>query len=244
MATITYYTTPAKLEASFDASGGYDYSLKPTKVTLDYGNLTLIANGSGFSSNLTGYISSIQVLLNGKTQLSVSGLRISLEDAYYAPSPYDYVMDVALGGSDKITGSAYSDTLYGWSGNDTIKGLTGNDRITGGAGKDNLYGGSGNDLFDFNKTSESGTNSNSRDVIADFVRGTDKIDLSTIDANTTAGGNNAFTKLFNSTAAFTTPGQLKFTGGILYGNTDSDSAAEFSIQLTGISKLSSSDFIL
>lgn len=253
MATITYYTTPAKLEASFDATGGYDYTLKSNKVTLDYGNLTLIANGSGFSNNLTGYISSIQVLLSGKTQLSVSGLHVSLEDAYHASSPYDYVMEVALGGSDKITGSIYSDALYGWAGNDTINGLAGNDtliggsgsdRIAGGMGKDRLTGEAGNDIFVLTMPKESGFSTTSRDVITDFTRGQDRIDLSGIDSNTAVAGNNAFKQLLPSGAAFTSAGQLKLIGDVLCGNTDADATPEFAIQLVGISALTLGNFIL
>lgn len=244
MATITYYTTPAKLEEGFRDTGTSSYSLSSTKVTLSYGNLKLIVTGTGFSNSLSGTIKGLTVELGGKKQLVATNISISLKNAYYADDSYDYVMDRAVGGADTITGSAYSDKLYGWGGNDTIKGLAGNDRIIGGMGRDKLYGGSGKDVFDLNKASESGTSSSSRDVIADFMRGSDKIDLATIDANPKVSGNNAFTKLFNSNTAFTAPGQLKFTGGILYGNTDSDSAAEFSIQLTGISKLALSDFIL
>jgi hypothetical protein len=82
-----------------------------------------------------------------------------------------------------------------------------------------------------------------RDVITDFVRGADKIDLSTIDANTARAGNNAFTSVIASTASFTAAGQLKVTAGVLYGNTDADSAAEFAIALTGIASLTNGDFI-
>lgn len=253
MATITYYTTPAKLEASFRDTGDYDYSLSSTKATLDYGNLTLIATGSGFSESLSGTISSVKVLLDGKTQVSVSGLRVSLEDAYYAYSPFDYVMNAALGGSDTITGSRYSDTLNGWNGNDTINGLAGNDtliggggndRITGGAGADRLTGGSGRDIFDFDYASQSGASSTTRDAIADFVRGTDKIDLSTIDARSNVSGNNSFSKFIAASSSFTAAGQLKFANGVLFGNTDTDSTAEFSIKLTGISTLSLSDIVV
>lgn len=77
------------------------------------------------------------------------------------------------------------------------------------------------------------------------MRGQDKIDLSTIDANTaSASANDAFTAFIASVTAFSAAGQLRLNGNVLYGNTDTDIAAEFAIQLTGISTLTTADFVL
>lgn len=146
-------------------------------------------------------------------------------------------------GHDSISGYGGIDLLYGGAGNDKLNGGVSDDRLTGGAGKDTLTGGTQADIFDFDKTSETGTTSTTRDVITDFVRGTDKIDLSGIDSNPLVSGNNSFKQQF-VTGSFTAPGQLKFSGGILYGNIDGDSSPEFSIQLTGIATLTASDIIL
>lgn len=143
-----------------------------------------------------------------------------------------------------ITGNSGNNTLNGLAGADNLRGGTGNDTLIGGSGKDTLQGGSGSDIFDFNNTAESGPSSTTRDVISDFVRGLDKIDLSGIDANTQVANNNAFTSLIASNASFTAAGQLKLVGNVLYGNTDADASAEFSVQLTGISALSLSDLVL
>ncbi|CAK0773641.1 hypothetical protein CCP3SC15_4860003 [Gammaproteobacteria bacterium] len=43
---------------------------------------------------------------------------------------------------------------------------------------------------------------------------------------------------------FTVAGQMKFVSGVLYGNTDADSAPEFAIQLTGITAITTSDLVL
>jgi hypothetical protein len=45
---------------------------------------------------------------------------------------------------------------------------------------------------------------------------------------------------------FANAGDLYFDNAahVLYGNTDADAAAEFAIQLTGITSLASSDFFL
>jgi serralysin len=156
-----------------------------------------------------------------------------------------------LSGIEGLLGSKYNDTLIGnnaanrlsgGAGRDWLNGGAGNDVLTGGTGRDVLIGGTGRDIFDFNAISESlvGTN---RDVIKDFVHGWDKIDLSTIDANATAVGNNAFT--FTAGTSFTAAGQLKFANGILYGNTDGNLAtAEFEIGLTGVASITASDLVL
>lgn len=146
-------------------------------------------------------------------------------------------------GNNSLTGGNGNDRLAGASGNDKLSGGSGNDTLIGGSGRDTMTGGSGNDIFDFNAVTDSGTTSTTWDIIADFVRGQDRIDLSTIDANTTGGANDAFSSTLVSN--FTAAGQLKFDSGVLYGNTDGNlSTAEFAIQLTGISTLSAADFIL
>jgi Ca2+-binding RTX toxin-like protein len=156
-----------------------------------------------------------------------------------------------LSGIEGLLGSRYNDILIGnnaanrlsgGAGNDYLNGGTGNDVLTGGAGRDVLIGGAGIDMFDFNAVSESLAGA-SRDVIRDFVHGSDKIDLFTIDANATQAGNNAFT--FVAGASFTAAGQVKFANGILYGNTDGNLAtAEFEIALSGVTTLTASDFVL
>ena len=143
-----------------------------------------------------------------------------------------------------LDGGAGDDILSGGAGDDRLIGGAGNDRLIGGAGKDVLTGGAGNDIFDFNAPGETGLTSPIWDVITDFMRGSDKIDLATLDANTATAANDAFGAIIGSTTTFTAAGQLKVANGVLYGNTDSDSIAEFAIQLTGITSLTTADFIL
>jgi serralysin len=81
-------------------------------------------------------------------------------------------------------------------------------------------------------------------VVGDFTAGQDKIDLSTLDANTATTANDAFTEIIAATAAFTKAGQLKFANGVLYGNVDADADAEFAIQLTGVTTFSAADLVL
>ena len=107
-------------------------------------------------------------------------------------------------------------------------------------------------LFRFEAKGDSLTSS-SRDVITDFTVGQDKIDLSMIDANTSlfARGDQAFS-FIGTAGKFTAPGQLRYSyqmiGGkeftVVEGNTDSGSAADFSIALTGHHVLTANDFFM
>jgi serralysin len=146
--------------------------------------------------------------------------------------------------ANKIIGNGAANVLSGGDGADTLVGGLGNDTLVGGQGKDVLEGGSGSDVYVFNAASESGATSAAWDVVNDFVRGQDKVDLRGIDANTATVANDAFTTFIASTAAFTAAGQLKFVDGVLYGNTDGDADAEFAIQLTGITQLTTADVTL
>jgi hypothetical protein len=86
------------------------------------------------------------------------------------------------------------------------------------------------------------------DVITDFAVGTDKIDLSAIDASTILGGNNAFS--FNGTTKFgtSTQGEIyykKFSDHtMVYIDNDGDNGVEMAIRLTGLHNLTASDFVL
>ncbi|MEH2330133.1 M10 family metallopeptidase C-terminal domain-containing protein [Nostoc sp.] len=147
-------------------------------------------------------------------------------------------------GNSLLNGGSGNDNIFGNGGNDTLIGGAGNDSLTGGTGKDILTGGSGNDIFKYNSTSDSLLSS--RDLITDF-RGNgslpgDRIDVSTIDANSTIGGNQAFT--FIGSGQFSAPGQIRYSGGILQGNTDGNLSANFEIRLIGAPQLVSSDLIL
>ena len=148
--------------------------------------------------------------------------------------------------SNRVTGNSGDNLLKGWSGNDTLDGGNGTDTLIGGAGADILTGGIGNDRFVFNSKNETGIVDGQWDVIMDFASGQDLLDLSGIDAAEGSAGDQAFSVILGSADSFTTAGQLRFdtTTHMLYGNTDSDSDAEFGIKLSGAGSLSSSDMVL
>ena len=94
---------------------------------------------------------------------------------------------------------------------------------------------------------ETGTSGGTRDQIEDFVHGSDEIDLATIDANTTAAGNQAFA--FIGAAAFSgVAGQLRAVQSavdtVISGDINGDSVADFQIQLNTVVTLTAGDFVL
>jgi len=145
-------------------------------------------------------------------------------------------------GNDTLTGGISDDTLLGGAGNDFLRGTLGEDTLRGGIGKDRLAGGADADTFVFGTIGEAGKGATG-DIILDFQRGSDVIDLHLIDANTGVTGNQAFTFV---TGAFTAAGQIHFIAGthILEGNVNGNLAADFQITLNNISALSAADFIL
>jgi Ca2+-binding RTX toxin-like protein len=155
------------------------------------------------------------------------------------------------GGNDTLSGLAGNDTLDGGAGNDTLNGGDGNDRLTGGAGLDTLSGGLGSDTFAYLTAADSGSSS-SRDLIQDFAPGTDKIDISVFDANTSllALGTQNFVFDGSSTSTTAAAGHLHYrydsAANITYveGNTNSNSTMEFQIKLAGMLTLASTDFVL
>jgi Ca2+-binding RTX toxin-like protein len=146
-------------------------------------------------------------------------------------------------GNDLLIGSDGADSIAGDDGNDTIGGGNGDDTVFGGAGGDVLLGGLGDDLFVYSDAAESGIADPDRDFIKDFDRyGDDLIDLSLIDADTTAGGDQAFSLIFD--AAFSgTAGELRFDANLLQADTDGDGNADFEIGLN-TAVLAADDFVL
>ncbi|MBI3506723.1 MAG: M10 family metallopeptidase C-terminal domain-containing protein, partial [Proteobacteria bacterium] len=166
--------------------------------------------------------------------------------------------DTLYGGSgnDTLNGNDQDDTLYGGSDNDTLNGNDNNDtlygglgidNLSGGAGQDTLTGGSGVDTFTFSAIGDSDKDASKSDVITDFLHGTDKIDLSGIDANTSTGGNQAFAFGGNNVNTVANSVTWSESGGntIIHIDNSGNTTADMQIVLTGTGLgLTSSDFIL
>ncbi|MDQ8754817.1 M10 family metallopeptidase C-terminal domain-containing protein [Sphingosinicella sp. LHD-64] len=133
-------------------------------------------------------------------------------------------------GDDTVRGGNDNDTLNGNAGNDGLNGGNGNDTLNGGTGDDLLYGGNGNDLFVF--TDLGGT-----DVIGDFRRGDDKVDVSGlgdfawVGSGAFSGGGGAELRGYSQGGQF-----------FLSGDADGDGDGDFLIQVN--TTLTTADIIL
>jgi serralysin len=171
---------------------------------------------------------------------------------------FDTVIENAKGGGgdDKITASDVSsqlsggkgaDTLVGGAGRDVLKGGADADHLVGGAGNDRFIGGGGSDVFAFGKGDFGASTTKAGDLIRDFQSGHDQIDLSAVDANSSAKGNQDFVFLggdqFDGKA-----GELRFDNSghntMIYGDVDGDGVADFAIKLVGEHALTAADFVL
>lgn len=178
------------------------------------------------------------------------------DTAYYTGSRAGVIVSLATGvgsGGDaegdtlvdveQVIGSSFNDTLTGGAGGNSLWGGAGDDILIGGGGADRLKGEAGNDLFVYLSTGDS--TAAARDTIFDFGAG-DRIDLSAIDANLGAAGDQAF--IFVANAAFSAVGQLRLQtvggGVIVQGDVDGDRIADFQISVDGVSSLQASDFVL
>jgi Ca2+-binding RTX toxin-like protein len=140
--------------------------------------------------------------------------------------------------------------LFGGGGHDTLFGGDGNDLILGGGGADGLTGGAGADTFRYDAASDS--SGGLHDLIGDFQTGLDKIDLSRIDANTHAEGNQAFSWIgsnaFSGTGA-ASAGELRVFDDNgrqrIEGDTNGDGVADLVILLqVGSAPVAPGDFLL
>ncbi|NWF44299.1 heme peroxidase [Hydrogenophaga sp. D2P1] len=207
-----------------------DFTAVAANLTVNLGTATAVVNGSGTTTALSDTVYGVENFIGGSGNDSITG----------------------SSAANQLSGGLGNDSLMGAAGRDTLDGGAGDDTLTGGAGLDNLTGGDGVDVFDYNASNESGVGAAVRDLIADFVAGTDKLDFSTLDANTGVAGNQDFT--FNATdgALFTGAGQIVYhyegSGGseitVIEGNVNNNLGTDFQVALVGHVSLSASDFIL
>lgn len=215
-----------------------------TKYQLSYGNgLRDVFTGTGFIYDdnllpLAGTVKSVTEYYGSTKWFSITGMNTSAGSvvvAAFSPGLNDdaALMLEILKGKDTVIGSEYDDFLFAAAGNDVIKGRGGNDVILAGPGADDFYGGSGADLFVFVERVQSTVSAKGRDTIFDF-KSNDRIDVSALDANLKAGGDQSFkfvgTKVFSGHA-----GELRYTkkdsDTLIYGDVNGDKKADFSIHL-------------
>ena len=180
---------------------------------------------------------------------------------------------VGAEGNDSLLGGSALDTLFGGEGNDYISGFTGNDQLIGNNGDDTLLGGStndslygdagadllrgeggayilwggaGNDVFLYLQNNESA--SSGRDVIYDFIKGQDKINLANFtDVKDSSNPADDVQVYFTGIRAGAGSGtELGYSYDATKGNTVISTAAGdiyFFLELYGNIALSNSDFI-
>jgi Ca2+-binding RTX toxin-like protein len=208
------------------------------------GTLTLLAGDTGLERVVIGTGTGASAATTGKVALNVD-----------ATASANGLTITGNAGNNTLTGSGFADTLDGGAGNDVLLGGLGNDVLIGGLGQDTLTGGIGNDIFKFSLITESGTTATKSDVITDFVKGQDVIDLSGLDAFlATKNVNDTF--IWQGTAAFsnTTQGEVRYEKFDVAGtandhtmiwiDNDKDTGVEMGIRLTGLHDLAASDFVL
>jgi serralysin len=141
--------------------------------------------------------------------------------------------DVVFGDDATDSGQDGSDALFGGLGNDVLHGQGGDDTLTGGAGSDILIGGYGHDVFVFQAVGES--TADLPDVISDLGR-RDHIDLTAIDADVNADGDQAFhlVAAFSGHAAeLTVTYDAASASTFISGDVDGDGAADLVIRAIG-----------
>jgi Ca2+-binding RTX toxin-like protein len=175
---------------------------------------------------------------------SAGGVFVSLNDniAAYGDAEGDRLYNI-----DNLTGSIHADNLWGNHWSNVINGGDGNDSLKGYGGADTLVGGQGADQFIWNSTSETGVTIPTMDLISDFdVAQGDRINLSAVDANVFASGNQAFT--FIGQDGFTGAGQINYVHvgneTIIQMQTGQDPDVEGAIRLAGLLTPEASWFVL
>lgn len=203
--------------------------------TLSGGGGNDVLDGMGGADNLVGGAGNDTYVVDNAgdrvTEASTGGSDEVLASVNYTLASRVYVEKltalgdaaVSLTGNElaqTLTGNQADNFLYGMAGNDVLIGRAGNDKLRGGLGADTLTGGSGADFFVFEK-------GGGNDKVTDFVSGTDKIDLSLVTGVTMA---NVKTAVSNGNT-------------IVSVDANNDGRADFTITLTGVTQVQTSDFI-
>lgn len=247
--TVVAASDPEGQSLTYSISGGADaghFVINPTTGALSFVDAPNFESPADIGSD-NKY--DVQVTVSDGTLIDTQSVAVSVANVV------DGMTLTGTNGANNLTGTTAEDTLYGLGGNDTLwggggadvlQGDSGNDTLYGGWGSDLLIGGDGADRFLFSSIAD--TQVGAADVIGDFKRiDKDRISLAGIDANATAGGDQAFTFIGNG--AFTgTAGQLRYelSEGNTYvmGDVNGDGVADFAIQVSGLVNFASGDFLL
>lgn len=226
------------LSGSFDAAtvGVGDGGTGTDDLGLNLGFTVDLAAGTAQSYQASYAIARFETvsayndsIVSGDDAANVIGVREIFD------STSGHVRFEGRGGNDRLTGSLGADTLDGGAGADVLVGSEGADTLSGGGGRDLFLLGEGDSL------------TGAADRITDFKVGSDRIDLSAIDAKSRTAAPDTFT--FIGDHAFSgAAGELRFTISgattIIEGDTDGDRKADLSITLDGARMLDATSFVL
>ena len=182
-------------------------------------------------------------------------------DSYLVEDATDVVQEGAASGTDRVV--SFVDYALGanvekldligaalvGTGNGLANTLTGNglaNTLSGLDGADTPIGGAGADRFVF-RLGDSGPDAASRDVVTDFTKASDRLDLRQIDAIAATAADDAFA--FIGTGAFTgVAGQLRYeahAGGVtVQVDTDGNGAADLTLDVLGLTSMAANCFLL
>lgn len=222
-------------------------------INLRAANLTYGTGGGGYVSSVNGVMGGYTIAAgvvienarggNGNDRIVGNGASNTLDGR----GGNDVLF--GLEGNDILRGGDLRDNLIGGTGADILVGQQGNDRLQGDLGADRLVGGAGYDTFVFARFDDSKVEAPQRDVIMDFQRGYDQIDLSAIDGHRGLRGDQAFN--FIGSAGFDGrdgQGDVRIQGfgnGVVVSvDINGDGRGDMLIEVQNVASLQASDFIL
>jgi serralysin len=166
---------------------------------------------------------------------------VTMQDGNFGDGVTTMIVNASSLGPDQslfFSGWAVGDgkfRIFGGAGGDWLRGSAGDDVIEGGGLGDLLSGGFGRDVFVYRGLSDS--SGDACDLITDFHFGNDRIDLTRIDANILADGNQAFS--FIGGSAFSgQAGELRVVyedrlgAWALQGDVNGDGAVDFQLYVS------------
>ena len=147
--------------------------------------------------------------------------------------------------ANTIVGNNSDNRMIGRAGNDILKGNRGADIIQGDGGRDLMFAGTDEDrdVFVFLDVSDTAVGS-ARDRIYQFDSGEDQINLVNIDADTSLGGDQAFTFSLAGPAANAIWLVANGSHQIVAGDVTGDGVQDFEIWVLNVGGLTTADFVL
>lgn len=149
------------------------------------------------------------------------------------------------GGRDTLLGNNGRDRLFGNNGADMLKAGKGQDKLVGGRGQDEMYAGNdaATDTFVF-KDGDTAKGKALADRVHQFDSGTDKLDLTGIDADSATGGNQSLSFSAGGAAAHSVWVEQIGSNAWVNGDVDGDGATDFRIKMVDLTGLDAADVLL